>query len=137
MSLFPLPSERLFDCCWLPRILAKAKAFQSGQLDPAYKAFFCGPGSVDAYFLEAFNLSRDDILSAAELSETALKEWFNALPQNEAHIKEWNELAPRLGTSGMPMEERLKDALANRYTHLAGMHISSVFEMLEADETQA
>lgn len=134
MSKLPLPSERLFDCCWLPRILAKAKAFQSGQLDPAYKAAFCGPGSVDAYFLEAFDLSREDILLAADLSETALKEWFNALPQKEAHLKEWNELAPRLGTSGMPMEERLKDALTNRYPHLAGMHISSVFEMLEADE---
>ncbi len=134
MDRLPLPTDTQFDCCWLPRLLAKARQLMAGDLDAAYAAFFCGPGSVDAHFLDAFGLSKEAVLEAAAMDEPALRTWFTSLPDIDQKVAAWNALAPRLGEPGMPMEERLRDALANRYPHLAGMTIQSVFAMLEADE---
>ena len=37
----PSPRETLAGCVWLPRLLAKARQFQRGELPPDYAARFC------------------------------------------------------------------------------------------------
>jgi hypothetical protein len=136
MQTLPKPTETLFDCCWLPRILAKARLYASGQLDPAYAKFFCGDGSVDAYFIDCLGITRDLIVEAASLSAEDLERSLHSLPEFPQKRKKWNALGPKLGRVGYPMEARLEEALRERYTHLAGKDIRSVFEMLEADEAK-
>jgi Domain of unknown function (DUF5069) len=45
--VIPAPRERLAGCIWLPRIIAKARLQQLGQLPREYQARFGAPSSVD------------------------------------------------------------------------------------------
>lgn len=134
MSL-PPPRAALAGCVWLPRILAKARRLEKGSLPPEYAARFCGANGVDEQFLHFFSLTREDILSAVALNDSAVVEWFLALPSaGPDRVAEWNHLAVNLGRPGFPMAERLPVALSTTYRHLDASGLSSVFEALEEDE---
>ena len=130
---FPGPREQLCGCVWLPRILAKARLFAAGELPEDYAVRFCHPGGVDGQFLAYFGLKKDEILAAASSGETGAAEWFSARFPRE-RIDGWNHIATNLGRPGFPLAERLPEALATSYAHLAGRGFSTVFEVLEADE---
>lgn len=129
----PGPREKLASCVWLPRILAKARFLAAGSLPENYAARFCHPQGVDGAFLTHFGLSREEIISAAELSDERAAEWFLARCDSES-IERWNHTAVNLGRSGYPMAERLPIALATTYKNVAERGPTTVFEVLEADE---
>jgi hypothetical protein len=129
----PSPRETLAGCIWLPRILAKARLFKSGELPPEYAARFGHPGGVDGQFLNYFGLAREDMLAAADLPDDKVVAWFQSR-YNTDRIVEWNRIAVNLGRPGFPMAERLPVALATTYKHVNPEGITTVFEVLEADE---
>jgi len=131
----PAPQDRLADCVWLPRLLAKARMLQRGDLPAAYAERFCHPTGVDSLFLQYFHLRREDILAAALQPDDAVVEWFCTRPESSAaHIAKWNHLALNLGRPGYPMAERFSIALATVYQHLDTTGMTTVFEVLEADD---
>lgn len=132
----PRPSEKLAGCVWLPRILSKARLWQSGALPQDYAANFCQPKGVDGLFLSHFGLSREDILSAAALSDERVSEWFLCRSSAE-RVEQWNQIALNLGRPGYPMAERFPVALATTYKHVDSRGLTTVFEVLEADEKDA
>ncbi len=129
----PSPREKLAGCVWLPRILAKARLFQAGELPPDYAANLCCPGRTDSFFMAHFGLSREEILAAAAWSDEKVSEWF--LSRNSAErIEQWNETAVNLGRQGYPLAERLPVGLATVYKNVAHLKPATIFEVLEADE---
>jgi hypothetical protein len=130
----PYPNERLAGCVWLPRILEKARLFRAGGLEADYAARFCHPQGVDGFFIAHFGLSREDILSAAALSDARAEEWFlNRTTPDQ--IERWNLTALNLGRPGFPMAERLQIALSTTYKNVKDRGLTTVFEILEADES--
>lgn len=134
----PRPSEKLAGCVWLPRILGKARLLQQGALPPDYAVNFCHPKAVDGLFLSHFGLSREDVLSAAAMSDADAAQWFlSRAPDSARHIQEWNQIALNLGRPGYPLAERFAVALATTYKYVAARGLTTVFEVLEADEKNA
>jgi len=131
----PRPSEKLAGCVWLPRILAKARLLRRGGLPEDYAARFCHPKGVDGVFLSHFGLSREAIVSAAALPDEKAAEWF-ASSNSAERLEQWNLIAVNLGRPGYPMAERLPVALATTYKHVDSSGLTTVFEVLEADEKQ-
>lgn len=129
----PGPREQLAGCVWLPRILAKARLLQRSALPPDYEARFCHPTGVDGHFLSHFGLTKEDVLAAAPLPDTEVGSWFLSRSNSE-HIQEWNRIASNLGRPGFPMAERFPVALATVYKHVDARGLTTVFEVLEADE---
>jgi Domain of unknown function (DUF5069) len=127
------PRETLAGCIWLPRILAKARLLKNGDLPADYEARFCHPTGVDGLFLAHFGLSREEIISAAALPDDRVSECFLAR-SSPARIEQWNDIALNLGHSGYPMADRFPVALATTYKHVANRGLTTVFEVLEADE---
>jgi hypothetical protein len=132
----PRPAEQMAGCVWLPRILAKARLSQSGTLPPDYAANFCHPKGVDGQFLSHFGLSRADVLAAAALTDQKAAEWFLSRISAE-RVEQWNQIALNLGRPGYPMAERFPVALATTYKHVDSRGLTTVFEVLEADEKGA
>lgn len=131
----PAPRERLADCVWLPRILAKARLWQRGELPPAYAERFCHPSGVDAIFLNHFKLNRDDLLLAAAKPDEAVAAWFCARVEGSAaSIAQWNEVALNLGRPGYPLAERFPIAKETAYKQVDSRGMTTVFELLEADD---
>jgi hypothetical protein len=129
----PRPTEKLAGCVWLPRILAKARQLQGSGLPPDYAASFCNPKGVDGVFLAHFGLNRDDILSTAALTDEKAAEWFLSRTTAE-RIAQWNHTALNLGRPSYPIGERFPLALATTYQHVDSRGLTTVFEVLEADE---
>lgn len=120
---------------WLPRIAAKARQLQNGQLPSEYADRFCHPAGVDSLFLKFFEIDRVAIMSASRLSDPEIAAWFRTLPvTTPGRIGDWNQLAQNLGRPGFPLAERFPIALATSYKHLNPDTITSVFEAIEADE---
>lgn len=120
---------------WLPRIVAKARLLQHGQLPSEYADRFCHPTGVDSLFLKFFNIDQAELISASRLSDSEVAAWFLALPVTTlGRIGDWNQLAENLGRPGFPLAERFPIALATSYKHLDPDTITSVFEAIEADE---
>jgi hypothetical protein len=131
----PPPESPLAGCVYLPRIIAKARAFKAGVLPQEYAVRFGAPDSVDGLFLEFFGLSAKQITEAAELSDAAVETWFASVPFVDAQrIQQWNHTAVNLGRPGFPMAERLPVALSTKYKHVADSGSETIFEMLNADE---
>ncbi len=131
----PTPHETLVGCVWLPRVLAKARLIASGELPADYVACFCHPMGVDGQFLAHFALTKDDIVIAAKRDDAAVAEWFlSRIPDAARAIATWNDIAVNLGRAGYPMAERFPVALATTYRHVDARGLTSVFEVLEADE---
>jgi putative intracellular protease/amidase len=131
----PAPREKLAGCDWLPRILAKARLLEQGQLPAEYAARFCDASGVDGQFMAFFKLTRDAIVAAAALPEPEAAEWFLKLPGvSPRRIEEWNYFAEHLGRPGFPMAERLPIAKSTVYKQVDTTGIDTVFGVLEADE---
>jgi hypothetical protein len=136
MADLPTPRATLRGCMWLPRIIAKARLIEGGALPAEYAARFCHPTGVDAQFLRFFELQKEDIISASRGTDEHVALWFDTLTAGRPSlIPQWNELAQNLGRPGFPMAERLPLALASTYKHLEPSKFSSVFEVIEADES--
>jgi hypothetical protein len=131
----PAPRDRLADCVWLPRIIAKARLQRVGKLPPEYEVRFGGPGGVDEVLLSHFGITKGDVVNASTLTDDAVAAWFSALPRaTPERIQEWNHIAVNLGKPGFPLEARLPLGLATKYAHVAHRKPDSIFAMLEADE---
>ena len=105
MTRIRLPSERLTDCCWLPRFVDKTRQLLAGDLPILYRLAFGSPLGVDGYFLRHFRLSRADFIRAvrAAANDESVAAWFRAQPHvNVLTIGEWNRNAPNLGAHGHP-----------------------------------
>ena len=134
----PAPRDELAGCVWLPRILAKARQFSEGILEPDYAARFGHPSGVDGQFLAFFELTRDELIEVCGRTDVEVTAWFKG--RNAAgggRIAEWNHVAVNLGRTGFPMAERLPVALETVYAHLQGRGLDTVFAVLEADEAGA
>lgn len=132
----PKPTERLADCVWLPRIVAKARLLVAGALSEEYAQRFCHPSGVDGQFLRFFDLTKEDIVLQSDRSDQEIMEWFQAAPARKANIREWNRVAVNLWHAGFPMVDRLPIALSTTYKHLVDRNPETVFEALEADEKE-
>ena len=64
---------------------------------------------------------------------SSVAEWFSARTTGES-IERWNQTALNLGRPGYPMAERFSVALATTYKNVAGRGLTTVFDVLEADE---
>ena len=134
----PRPTEKLAGCVWLPRILAKARLSQRGALPPDYEARFCHPNGVDGLFLSHFGLSREEVMSAARLSDEEVVQWFlSRIAGSAKRVEEWNQVGVNLGKPGYPLADRFPVALATVYKHVDSRGLTTVFEVLEADEKDA
>jgi hypothetical protein len=132
-TTIPAPREKLAGCIWLPRILAKARLLQCGELPPEFAERFCHPTGVDMQFLTHLGLTKEDILAAAALPDSEIPAWLQSHVSSE-RIENWNHVAVNLGRPGFPMTERLPIALATTYKHIDPQGITTVFEVLEADD---
>jgi hypothetical protein len=131
----PAPRDRLAGCVWLPRIVAKGRLISAGTLEPEYASRFGHVTGVDGQFLSFFALTKEDILAAGVHDDEQVTTWFTALPSASAQrIQEWNHIAVNLGRSGFPLAERLPQALATTYAHLADKDYKTIFEVIETDE---
>src|SRR3954470_9199858 len=100
----PSPRQQLAGCIWLPRIMAKARSLDRGELAPDYAARFCHPGGIDGQFLGFFQLSREEIVNASRRSDDEVVAWFLSLENATGErIAEWNRIAVNLGRPGFPM----------------------------------
>jgi Domain of unknown function (DUF5069) len=134
----PPPRQKLAGCVWLARLVTKARLYKARVLPADYAERFCHPTGVDHQFLSFFDLSRDSLLDAAKLDDSAFAKWFLRQPQiTESKIADWNHLAVNLGRSGFPMADRLPIALSTTYKHLNPASITSVFDAIELDEQQS
>lgn len=135
MSL-PKPTDSLAGCFWLPRLITKARRWETGLLAPALAERFCHSGGVDGQFLSFFHLAQSDIVATSRWDDAAVAEWFLSEENRRSHIVAWNELAVNLGRPGYPMAERMNEALATSYAHLGRKDFATVFEVLEADDAK-
>jgi Domain of unknown function (DUF5069) len=134
----PSPYEPLAGCIWLPRLIAKIRLIERGELPPEYEVRVCHPNGVDGQFLTFFGLDRDAMTAMADWSDEKITVWFTARPAGlPVNIEKWNQIAVNLGRSGFPMADRLPVALATTYKHLESRRLTTVFEILEADEYPA
>ena len=131
----PSPRETLAGCVWLPRLLAKGRQFQRGELPPDYAARFCHPTGVDTQFLSHFALTREDVVRLAALTDAEVAASFLS-HFDSARIAEWNRIALNLGRPGFPLAERFPVAAITLYQHVYSPGMTTVFELLEADEKQ-
>jgi hypothetical protein len=131
----PRPSDKLAGCVWLPRIIAKARLLLRHELPEDYVVRFAHPTGVDGHFLAHFGLSRDDVLAIAPRTDAEVAEWFlQRTGDVGGMIATWNEIALNLGRPGYPLAERFPIALATTYRHIDSRGMTTVFEVLEADE---
>src|SRR5688572_9967737 len=104
----PLPEAQVAGCVWLPRIIAKARAIQTGTLSEEYAIRFGAPDGVDGVFLRFFDLTKEQIAAAANQPDVAVARWFENLPTVSAkRIEEWNHISMNLGRPGFPLADRL------------------------------
>ena len=129
----PNPRDTLAGCVWLPRFLAKARQIQAGTLPPEFEARFCHPTGVDGQFLAYFTLNREDVVRLAKLPDPEVAAWFMSQYGTE-RIVEWNRIALNFGRPGFAMAERFPVAAATSYKHVYSPEMTTVFELLEADD---
>ncbi len=134
------PDERIADCCWLPRLVDKARLFDGGSLPLLYRAAFGSRIGVDGYFMQHFSLTRRELLVAVSRnrSDDEVARWFLSLDGVSAErISVWNELAPRLGEKGQP--GFLTRHLVKFVMHPKSVRnpVGSIFEAIYQDEGSA
>lgn len=106
-----------------------------GELPPAYAERFCHPTGVDLIFLNYFHLTRDDITTAALKSDDEVIVWFQSRRESSVeNVAKWNEIAINMGRPGYPLAERFPVARETTYKHVDSQGMTTVFELLEADE---
>lgn len=108
---------------------------QTGELPAAYAERFCHPVGVDSTFLGYFRLTKDDILAAAAKKDEEIIQWFCSRPEGTPeNIAKWNEIAVNIGRPGFPLAERFPVARETSYKHIDSRGMTTVFELLEADD---
>jgi hypothetical protein len=133
--VIPSPRERLANCIWLPRIIAKGRLLRAGKLAPEFVARFGVANGVDNVFLTHFELTKEEVIAASAGTDDEVAAWFLGLPQaTPERILEWNHIAVNLGKAGFSLETRLPIGLATTYAHVAHLKPETIFAMLEADE---
>jgi hypothetical protein len=106
----PKPTDKLANCVWLPRFIAKVRLHHEGQLEGDYLLAFCHPRAFDGRFLAHFSLDKESALSAilSATTESEVEQWFSSMPGvSEESIAAWNEFAPKIGSPGHPGEREL------------------------------
>jgi hypothetical protein len=135
----PDPEETLAGCCWLPRILAKARAYTRGSLPHSYRMAFGSRIGVDGYFCRHFNISRAELLAAVNATavDEKLAKWFLAQPLiTPASVAEWNDLAPKLGSKGYPGYCTLHLVKWMLYPKSISIPTRSIFAAIQRDESR-
>lgn len=132
------PREQLAGVCWLPRLIDKARQFLAGDLPKDYADRFCNRRATDGVFLHFFALDKESFLEAVRAAgsdDEPVANWLRAQPQATAEkIREWNELAPRIGAPGQRGYEIFSARVRERYPDVPYTGVESVFEVIEADE---
>ena len=132
------PHEQLAGTCWLPRFIDKAKLFLAGELPQDYADGFCNPRAMDGVLLNFFALEKDSFIEAvrdAGGGDEPMGNWFRAQPQATAkRIRDWNELAPRIGAPSQRGYEIFSARVRERYPDVPYTGVESAFEVIEADE---
>ena len=72
-------------------------------------------------------------MKIAPLTDVEVTAWFLSRYRPEV-IQEWNRIAVNMGRPGFPLAERLPVALATSYRHVNPEGITTIFEVLTADE---
>ena len=128
---FRRPDAQLANCCWFPRLIDKARAYQAGKIPTLYKVAFGSRFGIDGYFFRHFGLTKADCLQAINecKDDSSMKSWFTALDLvTEDSIAEWNALAPALGSEGHAGYIKLV------YPKSVRSSASSIFEAILQDE---
>ena len=102
-----------------------------------YEAQFCHPAGVDAQFLSFFGLKKGACLSASRGNDDEVGSWFGYRATSINHFG----MEFSCGESGDGLGSQWQNAclfpFPRCYKHLDPSKITSVFEALEADESQA
>lgn len=131
----PRPADQLAGCVWLPRILGKARLIQQGSLPQSYVERFCHPSGVDGLFLAHFGLTKEEIVTIANESDEKAAAWFlSRIPNSTEQIASWNHVSLNFGKPGFPLADRLPMALTTKYQRVANRGLTTIFEVLEADD---
>ena len=134
------PSARLVDVCWLPRFIDKARAHLDGTLPPEYARRFGDSKGIDGVFLRHFGLKKEAFVEAVRASngsDIAVAKWFYHQPDvTDEKVNEWNRTAPEIGRPGQLGHELLQFATQKIYKDAPYSGVESVFEVIEADESQ-
>lgn len=130
------PRARLADCCWLPRLIDKARAAETGQLPWTYRLALGHRMGIDGSFLRHFRLTKAEFLAVVRgRDDAAIERWFRSLPSaTPARIAAWNERAPTLGAKGHPgyaVRHLVKWFL---YPRSIRQPVGSLFDAIEQDE---
>lgn len=136
----PHPREQLAGCCWLPRLAAKTRVYFRGEMPLSYRVALGSPIGIDGYFFRHFRLSRRQVMAAirAAPDDEALGAWFLARPTvTGKSIADWNEFAPRIGSSGNPGRVTWNIVKWFLYPKIAWRPIRSLFEGIVLDENLA
>jgi hypothetical protein len=134
----PHPSDKLAGCCWLPRLAAKTRAYSQREMPLSYRVAFGSRIGVDGYFCRHFGLSFPRIAAAirANPDDSALGQWFLKQPKvTPAKIAEWNEFAPRLGTTGYPGCLTLWFVKWFLYPKSISRPVQGIFQSIAQDES--
>ncbi len=132
-----LPTVRLADCCWLPRIIDKARLARDGKLTGLYRLFFGSPLGMDGAFLRHFQLAATEFRLAVRNApdDAHVGDWFLAQPGvNPPRIANWNEFAPRFGARGHHAYFTLLPMKWIFYPKARGQPLRSLFDLIELDE---
>jgi len=123
---------------WLARLSDKIRLHLQGNLADDFAPFLGHRLATDGTFLKFFGLELDPLLDAArnEYSDTAITDWFARQPGvSSDRIVAWNELAPKLGQPGEPMERAFNYARRKYYGgDNADPGVASVFTGIAWDE---
>lgn len=124
---------------WLPRFVDKARLHLRGELPADFHKAFGFRLATDGVFMTHFGLTLEALLEAvknAGADDAPIATWFLAQPGVTAEsIAAWNELAPRLGLPGTPMERAFRWALTHYYTgDDLDPRVTTVFTGLAWDE---
>ena len=135
------PADRLADVCWLPRFIDKARAVIDGTLPPEYAKRFGSRRGMDGTFLQFFGLTKEAFVEAVRASrgsDVAVAKWFYAQPgATDEKVEEWNRFAPEFGRPGEPGFEIFQWAMQNIYKDAPYSGVESIFEVIDADESES
>lgn len=138
MSIVSLrrPQARLADCCWLPRIIDKMRAYEAGQLPWTYRLALGHRMGIDGSFLRHFRLTTAEFLAAVHgQDDAAIERWFRTRPDvTPARIAAWNQRAPTLGAKGHPGYAVRQCVKWFLYPKSVLKPVGSLFEAIEQDE---
>ena len=133
----PHPNETLSGCVWLPRHIAKIRAYLSRDLPLSYRIAFGSKIGVDGYFFRHFNLSLEQMIAAVKRlgNDEAIANWFASRPEGSADsIARWNAYAQVLGAPGRPGSVTLSFVKWFFYPRAIFHPVRSIFEAIVQDE---